>query len=88
MRDRGGFDTLSPRSPHGAGVASARLGYTTSSEEPTWKREWKYVPAKVEGNRVSAALPPGTVQCYLSAYEAGKSPYDDLCGSTGFLDAK
>ena len=72
----------------GAGVASARLGYTTSSEEPTWKREWKYVPAKVEGNRVSAALPPGTVQCYLSAYEAGKSPYDDLCGSTGFLDAK
>ena len=72
----------------GAGVASAKLGYTTSTNLPTWKREWKYAPAKVEGRRVSAALPPDTVQCYLSAYEAEKSRFDDLCGSTGFLDVQ
>ena len=70
----------------GAGIASAKLGYTTCTNLPTWKREWKYAPAKIEGNRISAELPPGAVQCYLSAYEAEKSRFDDLCGSTGFLD--
>ena len=73
-------------SDFGEGIVEAKLGYTTSSELPTWKREWKYAPAKVEGSRVTAVLPPGTVQCYLSAYEGGNSWRNDMCGSSGFLD--
>lgn len=72
----------------GEGVDRAVMGYTLSSDPVTWKREWRYRPAKIDGDRVSAALPEGTVQCYLSVYEKGESRYNDLCGSTGFLQGK
>ena len=69
----------------GEGVDRAVLGYTLSSDPVTWKRAWRYLPARIDGDRVSAALPEGTVKCYLSVYEKGASRYNDLCGSTGFL---
>ena len=69
----------------GEGVANASLGYTTDSDPVTWKRKWRYLPAKIEGDRVTATLPQGTVMCYLSVYEATPARHKDNCGSTGFL---
>ena len=69
----------------GEGVVRGQLGYTTSTDETTWKREWRYAPAKVDGNTISASLPAGTVQCYLAAFEDGKSRFNDNCGTTGFV---
>ena len=42
------------------------------------------MPAKIEGDTVSAELPAGAYQFFLSAYER-KSQYDDLCGSTSIV---
>ena len=70
----------------GEGVAHAVLGYTTDSDPVTWKRKWLHVPAAVEGGRITARVPEGTVQCYLAAYEtAGTDRRSGLCGTTGIL---
>ena len=69
----------------GDGVVRATLNYTLSSDPKTDLRRWESVPAEICGETVRATLPAGTVQCYLSAYEAGTSRFDDLCGSTAFL---
>ncbi len=70
----------------GAGIDLVKLGYTTSTNMPTYKREWKYAPGSLEAGKARAKLPAGTVKCYLSAYEKGNFRYKDLCGTTVFVD--
>ena len=70
----------------GKGIVSVKLGYTVSTNLPTWKREWKYVPGFLADGKVRARIPAGTVQCYLAAFEDGKTRYKDLCGTTVFVD--
>ena len=72
----------------GAGIGQVKLGYTTSTNMPTYKREWKYAPGSLENGKVRAKLPEGTVKCYIAAFEKGKARYKDLCGSTVFVDIK
>ena len=68
----------------GLGVQSAILCYTDSTEQVCHKRLWKSLPAKIEGNIISAELPAGAHQFFLSAYE-GKNMFNDLCGSTSIV---
>ena len=68
----------------GAGISHAKLGYTCATDSATWKRPWKYAPAKVVGRFVVADIPDGTVQCYLAAFE-GDARYHDLCGTTKYV---
>ena len=68
----------------GAGIGFARLSYTTSDEQPTYKRKWISADAAVENGCVKARLPADTVQCYLAAYERD-SRFHDLCGTTKFV---
>ena len=65
----------------GKGVQFAVLCYTDSKEEAYHKRVWKSIPAKIEKDVITAELPAGAHQFFLSAYEK-KSRYNDLCGST------
>ena len=65
----------------GKGIQYAVLCYTDSTEKVTHKREWKSSPAEIKNGRVTATLPPGAHQFFLSAYDE-KSRYNDLCGST------
>jgi hypothetical protein len=70
----------------GKGVTHAILCYTEdANEEITHKRLWKSCPAQINENVVSAELPSGVHQCFLSAYDE-KSHYDDLCGSTNIIE--
>ncbi|MBO4304100.1 MAG: hypothetical protein J6A21_05900, partial [Lentisphaeria bacterium] len=68
----------------GMGIQYAELCYTDSREKVCYKRQWNRMPAKIEGDTVSAELPAGAYQFFLSAYER-KSQYDDLCGSTSIV---
>ena len=66
----------------GKGIQSAVLCYNDDSAEKIYhEQKWKSIPAKIENDVISAELPPGTRQFFLSAYEED-SPYHDLCGST------
>ena len=65
----------------GKGIQHAILCYTDSKEKVYHKRVWKSIPAKIEKDVISAELPPGAHQFFLSAYDE-KSRYNDLCGST------
>lgn len=70
----------------GKGITHAILCYTEDAEEEaTHKRLWKSMPAQVTENMVSAELPNGVHQCFLSAYDE-KSHYNDLCGSTNIVE--
>lgn len=72
----------------GKGIKEAVLCYTANSTEKTvHKREWKSVPAEVKGKKVSAKLPPGTFQCFLSVYDE-KSQWNDCCGSSDLVVLK
>lgn len=68
----------------GEGISFASIGYTCDTDAATWKRRWKYAPAKVVNGFVVADVPDGTVQCFLSAFEK-KTRYDALCGTTKFV---
>jgi dienelactone hydrolase len=69
----------------GKGIKYAVLCYTTSSKEKiSHKRKWESVPAQVKGKRVSAKLPSGTFQCFLSVYDQ-QSEFNDCCGSSNVL---
>ena len=57
------------------------LNYTTSKEKVYYKREWKSVPAKIDGDTISAVVPEGAHQFFISAYEKD-SRFHDLCGSS------
>ena len=65
----------------GKGIGYAVLCYTDSTEKVYHKRLWKSIPAKIEKDVITAELPAGAHQFFLSAYEK-KSRYNDLCGST------
>ena len=65
----------------GKGVEYAVLCYTDSTEKVYHKRLWKSIPAKIEKDVITAELPAGAHQFFLSAYEK-KTRYNDLCGST------
>ena len=65
----------------GNGIQWAELCYTEDTDPVPSKREWKHIPAKIEKNTISAELPAGAHQYFISAYE-GKSNKNDLCGST------
>ena len=65
----------------GKGVKYAVLCYTDSTEKVYHKRVWKSIPAKIEKDVITAELPAGAHQFFLSAYEK-KSRFNDLCGST------
>ena len=54
----------------GKGVKKAFLCYTCDTGRPAYKRKWQSIPAKIEGNRISARIPQNAVQCYLSAYDS------------------
>lgn len=65
----------------GMGIRRAILCYTDSTEKVYHKRLWKSIPARLENNTVSAEIPPGAHQFFLSVYD-GDSRFNDLCGST------
>ncbi len=65
----------------GKGIEYAVLCYTDSKDPVYHKRVWKSIPAKIEKDVITAELPAGAHQFFLSAYEK-KSRYNDLCGST------
>jgi len=69
----------------GGGIDRVKLGYTLENTLPVDKRRWQYADAEVVGETVCAALPKGTVQCYLAAFEKGESRFGDLCGTTPFF---
>jgi len=74
----------------GAGLAAARLWYTT--REPlalrdvatNMKTEWLSAPASIAGDVVSAELPSEARIAYLSVYEDAAATRD-ICGSSGFF---
>ena len=71
----------------GLGMGKALLCYSCSPR--TEKRhlwEWKTLPAEVNGNTVSARIPEGVTQCFLSIYEENIGKYNDLCGTTEVVD--
>ena len=65
----------------GKGIKRAILCYTDSTDKIYHKRLWKSIPAKIEKDVISAELPAGAHQFFLSAYDQ-ESRYHDLCGST------
>ena len=65
----------------GKGIRKAILCYTDSTEKVYHKRVWKSVAAKIEKDVITAELPDGAHQFFLSAYDE-ESRFNDLCGST------
>lgn len=65
----------------GKGIRYALLCYTDSTEEVYHLRQWKSIPAEINGDTITAELPEGAHQFYVSAYEKD-SKFHDLCGST------
>ena len=70
----------------GAGVATAQIAYTCSTDPVSWKRAWRYAPAEVKDGKVVAKIPQDAVKAYLAAYEKDKGRFNDLCGTTVFVD--
>ena len=66
----------------GKGIIRTILCYTTDRDEPvSHLRQWHDAPAERDGNTLSAALPPGVFQCFLSAYDED-TRWNDCCGSS------
>ena len=75
----------------GKGIRKAVLNYTLDGPEKESRfREWKTIPAQVSGKTVSASIPAGTFQCFLSVYDELDRPdhYDYCCGSGDVLQLK
>ena len=66
---------------HGKGIKEAYLCYTDSTDPVYYKREWKKIPATINGNTIFAKVPENANSYYLTAYD-GKSRHNTLCGST------
>lgn len=69
----------------GKGVDHAKIAWTESPDPVSWKREWKYAPARVIGDSVEADIPTGATMVYLAAYERNEGRFFDLCGTTSFV---
>ncbi|MDD4868940.1 MAG: hypothetical protein PHR77_00165 [Kiritimatiellae bacterium] len=66
----------------GKGIKRCVLCYTLDFDVTPWhKRAWKSLPAEVNGNIVSAKLPDGVCQCFLSAYDE-EDKWNSCCGSS------
>lgn len=66
----------------GKGIKRTILCYTTGRDEPvSHLRQWHEAPAVREGDTISAVLPPGVFQCFLSAYDE-ETRWNDCCGSS------
>ena len=72
----------------GKGVDHAKIAWTESFHPMTHKRPWRYAAAEVRDGVVSAPIPAGAVQAYLSAYEKDEGRHHELCGSSAFVDFK
>ena len=75
----------------GKGIKQAVLNYTLDGADvPAPQRKWQTIPANVANNTVSAPIPQGTYQCFLSAYDEldRKDHYDYCCGSGDLFQAK
>ena len=70
----------------GKGVDHAKIAWTESADPVSWKREWKYAPANVDGGSVWAEIPAGAAMVYLAAYERDEGRFSDLCGTTSFVE--
>lgn len=71
----------------GLGIGKTLLCYSCSSKtEPRHKWKWETIPAERNGNVISAKIPEGTSQCFLSAYEQNQGTFRDLCGTTEAVD--
>ncbi len=71
----------------GLGMGKALLCYSCSpktEKRHLWK--WETIPADVKGNTISAKIPEGVTQCYLSIYEEKNGSFNDLCGTTEIVD--
>ncbi len=71
----------------GLGMGKALLCYSCSSKEEKrhlWK--WESMPADVNGNVISAKIPEGVTQCFLSVYEEQNGKFNDMCGTTEIVD--
>ena len=70
----------------GKGIRECLLAFTTDRDVTPWhKRVWKTQPAELKDGGVSAKLPAGVFQCFLSAYDQD-SPYNCCCGSSDFRE--
>ena len=56
-------------------------------EKPHMRR-WLSAPAELKGGVVSAKLPDGVFQAYLSLYEADEGRFHDLCGASSILEVR
>ena len=65
----------------GKGILRAVLCYTADTGPEQHKRLWQSIPAVIEGNHISAELPAGAHQFFISAYDEECHSHD-LCGST------
>ncbi len=65
----------------GKGILRAELCYTDSTDPVHYERVWKSLPAKIDGDIISAELPAGAHQFFLSAWDE-ECHSKDLCGST------
>ena len=71
----------------GLGMGKALLCYSCSSKTEKrhlWK--WESMPAEVNGKTISAKIPEGVTQCFLSVYEENNGKFNDLCGTTEIVD--
>ncbi len=71
----------------GLGLGKALLCYSCSpktEKRHLWK--WETLPAEVNGSTISAKIPEGVTQCYLSIYEESCGKFNDLCGTTEVVD--
>ena len=71
----------------GLGMGKALLCYSCSTKAEKrhlWK--WESMPAEVKGHTISAKIPEGVTQCFLSVYEENNGKFNDLCGTTEIVD--
>jgi len=70
----------------GKGIQKCVLCYTADRGVTPWhKRVWKSQPAELKDGVVSAKLPDGVFQCFLSAYDQD-APFNCCCGSSDFRE--
>ena len=68
----------------GAGILTAKIGYTTEENAKTHLCTWQYDPADVENGEIVAVVPSRARKFYLAACEKD-TRYHDLCGTTKFV---
>lgn len=72
----------------GKSIGRAVLHYTKDRNvvKNANERKWVEIPATFEAGVVSAEIPVGAFQAYLSLYEKDEGRFHDLCGSSDVLE--